>query len=221
MRPSVPRVLGGLLAGLGILAGAVLAAAPATAAEPTRIACDDGSPGGIGGHTADSQCATFIQELTAAGCTYTESDEPGGPEDTLTADCSAAAPDRTEFQDLGNPAVQRVQGALTKATQARKVVDRYARTFTCTGSGLALDAASARTQAVDDCEAALVGLTNAWSAGTYDAYVASPLYRDVLVSTRCGTAEFNGQVKQVAGLVLAATAGTMRCTLLVWAAPAF
>jgi hypothetical protein len=221
MRPSISRAVGGLLAGLGIVAGAVLAAAPATAAEPTRIACDDGSPGGIGGHTAGSQCARFIEELTSAGCTYTESDEPGGPEDTLTADCSAAAPDRTEFQDLGDPAVQRVQGALTKATQSRQVIDSYERTFTCTGSGLALDVSSARTQAVDNCEAALVGLVNAWSAGNYDAYAASPLYRNVLVSTRCGTAEFNGQVKNVAGLVLAATAGTMRCTLLVWANPTF
>lgn len=91
MTPNI-RSTARLLAVLGTVLGcAPLVAGSARAADPARVVCDDGSAGGIDGHTDGSECATLIAELTDAGCAVSPSDEPTGAPDTLTVDCSAAS----------------------------------------------------------------------------------------------------------------------------------
>lgn len=200
-----------------ILGCALLTAGPAHAADPARVVCDDGSAGGIDGHTAESECATIIAELTALGCTVDPSDEPNGAQDTLTVDCSAAAPTHSFVRKFTAVAgvVPRL-GTLTKSEPKREIIYSEAKEFSCLTASWSVGYSAAEAENERVCGADVARQVNAWSEGYHNSFSGDPRWDNIHTTVRCNSLNSLHHAREYGPLFDVTTSGTMKCTLLVW-----
>jgi len=192
---------------------------------PTTASCNDGSgdPGGIGGYTASSECASLIAAAQSSTCTVGHSDVPSGDTDTLTYTCGLPTAESdlppetvTVVPETGTAALGpwETTVVIAQPTPPQTWVQPIAAPFRCTGNGAGVSVEFARNGARQECETKLRQRVE-----DYGRYLVT--LPDVLNATvRCDDALYNhrNRVWQAGGVTVWAqvdTVGSMNCTFLV------